>query len=186
MPDIRPFTSVLRGVCFHPTNQRATLNVNKAGLIVYVEEARTTRSEEYQYLFTKPLLSSFLTVAAYIRRELFEEFEFNAIEQDTEDTQVDSSTMLSFQLSTLLECLNIFGTATGSSSGSNVSRQPWQREDSDNEGQAGAEAQNGGRHAQNQTRPNRRIDSFFPRSDGKGTGMRVSYAGQGHPIVLLL
>jgi cell cycle checkpoint protein len=32
----------------------------------------------------------------------------------------------------------------------------------------------------------KKIDSFFARTDGKGTGMRLSYAGAGHPLVLLL
>lgn len=129
-------------------------------------------------------------VAAYIRRELFEEFEYNPSEPDDEDDPESVGTMISFQLNTLLECLNIFGTATGPQNGGSLKapRQPWQRtnEDSENEGEAKTERQTGGVKRGNKSASEGRIDSFFPRSDGKGTGMRISYAGDGHPLVLLL
>lgn len=128
-------------------------------------------------------------VAAYVRKELFEEFEYNPVQAEDEDDP-GAGTMISFQLSTLLECLNIFGTATGPPNGgfSKAPRQSWQRanEGSDYEGDTQTNRQSGGNRRGNQANTNGRIDAFFPRSDGKGTGMRISYAGEGHPLVLLL
>lgn len=148
-------------------------------------------SEVRKYTFYLKHNRSQLTsaVAAYVRKELFEEFEYNPVQAEDEDDP-GAGTMISFQLSTLLECLNIFGTATGPPNGgfSKAPRQSWQRanEGSDNEGDTQTNRQSGGNRRGNQANTNGRIDAFFPRSDGKGTGMRISYAGEGHPLVLLL
>ena len=112
---------------------------------------------------------------------LFEEYVYNPEDRsDAEDEEEGPWTSFSIHLNTLLECLNIFGTASGSGTGFLPGPRPaWSRpEDSDNEGEKGD-----GRQQRN---GNGRIDSFFPRASGKGTGMRLSYAGSGYPLVLLL
>ncbi|THH09365.1 hypothetical protein EW145_g2074 [Phellinidium pouzarii] len=166
VPDIRAFAGLLRGICFSNSNQRATMTINKAGIVVFVEEART------------------LLGAALIVKELFDEFVY--IPEDGDGDDDDRPTVLSFQLNTILECLNIFGTASGSGSLVASHRQAWRKtnEESDNENQGNV--QKTGQHGRAQNNVNGNIDSFFPRADGKGTGMRLSYAGEGHGLVLLL
>lgn len=58
---------------------------------------------------------------------------------------------------------------------------------------AGESSESGsdGEEKEEQSRTNggvgqKKIDAFFARTDGKGTGMRLSYAGAGFPLVLLL
>ena len=102
---------------------------------------------------------------------------------------------MSFPLNILLECLNIFGTATGSAAGGLAgTRQTWRRPGTggDSDEEDGAEEQGQGKRQGGQRQRkgvdnnNSRIDNFFPRADGKGTSMRLSYAGEGYPLVLLL
>ncbi|KAI5124511.1 hypothetical protein M0805_003035 [Coniferiporia weirii] len=167
VPDIRAFAGILRGICFSNSNQRATMTLNKTGMVVFVEESRT------------------LLGAAWVVKELFDEFVYTPDETLQEDGE-EHSTVLSFQLNTLLECLNIFGTASGSGGGSQAGhRQVWRRsEESDNEDES--KAQRNGQRKRSQNNGNSRIDSFFYRADGKGTSMRLSYAGEGHPLAMLL
>jgi cell cycle checkpoint protein len=122
---------------------------------------------------------------------LFDEFEYTLedIGPDDEDQEGESATAFGFQLHTLLECLNIFGTAFGPTSSHKANKPNWRRTDApDNDEQ---DTSRGGlRAGQSRTREqdigNARIDSFFPRAEGKGTGMRLSYDGQGYPLSLLL
>ncbi|KAL5529131.1 hypothetical protein ACEPAG_5105 [Sanghuangporus baumii] len=113
---------------------------------------------------------------------LFEEYIYSPEDSDAngeEDEEEEGPwTSFSIQLNILLECLNIFGTASGSAAAfQSGPRQPWNRtEDSDNEQG----------DANNRRGANGRIDSFFSRAGAKGTGMRLSYAGPGYPLVLLL
>lgn len=101
---------------------------------------------------------------------------------------------MEFPLNTLIECLNIFGTAVGSSStgfgGSHANRQKWRKnadESDDDEREVDNDA--GARRSRRSRRSagvNGQIDHYFSGSDGKGTGMRMLYAGAGHPLTLLL
>lgn len=115
--------------------------------------------------------------AAWISQELFDEFNYasEVIHQSEEES--DASTVLSFQLNTFLECLNIFGTASGNNlSGLHGARHPWRKDDeSDGNGQDDLQLR------RNVLRVGDRANS-----EGKGTGMRLTYPGEGHPLVLLL
>lgn len=109
-------------------------------------------------------------------------------ESDSEAEELDNAAF-EIPLNTLIECLNIFGTAgpmnamaaiSGSSGGggapSNTKQsKKWRRVgdgDSDGEGRAG-----GGRG----------LEAYFGPSAGeKRTGMRLSYPGAGYPLTLIM
>lgn len=120
-----------------------------------------------------------------ISRDVFDEFiyspELNAEMESSEETNIE------FPLNTFLECLNIFGTGLGSATaGANPvasSKRRWKRdtEGSDGEGNGPDDIN------EENSLKNNRLDRYFITSgDSKGTGMRLTYAGAGHPITLLL
>lgn len=131
------------------------------------------------------------------------------LEQDEpEDGDEGDDTIIEFQLNVLLECLNIFGTASGSggmtaglSSGSregDSGKRRWsggQRWRDDRDQHSGSETEGEGDGETSHRRRNRgkgkgrddgngKIENYF--GEHKGTGMRLSYAGFGEPLVLLL
>lgn len=117
-------------------------------------------------------------------------------DEENASSQTIRNTALEFPLHVLLECLNIFGTAVGSSASSSTStfaqRQPQVvRRDVESEGSGYEDAdeedgEGGDKKGLGRRGRQGKIDSFFAKTDGKGTGMRLSYAGAGHPLVLLL
>ena len=127
--------------------------------------------------------------AACIAREMFGEFDFRPesvpSSQNDEEGGESENTVLSFQLNTLLECLNIFGTAFGSSSGPPLPRRRWKNDEA-GEGEDEQQAPPNGNRRPANAGQSRGIDAYFSRADGKGTGMRLSYGGAGHPLRLLL
>ncbi|EKM55985.1 uncharacterized protein PHACADRAFT_209489 [Phanerochaete carnosa HHB-10118-sp] len=168
--DVRYFAALLRGVNF---SGRATVTMTKAGMIVAVEDART-------------LLGS-----AYVFAECFDQFVYTpastsrASTQQTQDpgkgNNTDTNTAFEIPLSTLVECLNIFGTATTKDTEKKTRR--WRRigEDSDDDHQ-----QEGNSHHRQREAPasNGRIDHHF--GNTKLTGVRISYAGAGHPLEFVI
>ncbi|KZT11577.1 Rad1-domain-containing protein [Laetiporus sulphureus 93-53] len=167
--DLRYFVALLRGISF---NNRATVRASAAGLAIFVEEARS------------------LLAVAYIFSGIFDEYIFNpeppsgsAPESSQEE---DSCAVFEIPLNTLTECLNVFGTATASNSASNASRfRKWGDNGEDDE----EEHLNQGGSGRNNPDPargsgNGRIDQYF--GSDKGTGMRLTYAGPGHPVTLLV
>lgn len=89
-----------------------------------------------------------------------------------------SRTDFEIPLNTLLECLNIFGTATAAptnlSSGSKVKKE--KRLNNQGSDEEGAEGRRGA------------LDNFFAAAGGqdKKTGMRMSYNGAGYPLTLIM
>ncbi|KAJ7063584.1 Rad1/Rec1/Rad17 [Mycena amicta] len=170
--DLRYFSTLLRGVNFV---NRATVTITKSGFVVVVEEART------------------LLGTAYIFADIFDEYtycsESNAPppphSQRSDAEEEEDNAAFEIPLNTLIECLNIFGTAGNSSAANGPSRYTkWKRtgEDSDNEGGEEDETARG----KNRRRSNAKgIDQYFGPSD-KGTGMRMTYSGSGFPLTLLI
>ncbi|KAH7107246.1 Rad1-domain-containing protein [Auriculariales sp. MPI-PUGE-AT-0066] len=103
----------------------------------------------------------FMSASAYLRRMMFDEFAYEPIDGQ-------HNTVFELRLDYLLECLNIFGSGFASvNSSSELRSKKLGGEDSDD--------------------GNGRIDQYFQRTgDSRRTGMRMSYAGPGHPLVLLL
>ncbi|KAJ7611609.1 Rad1/Rec1/Rad17 [Roridomyces roridus] len=168
--DIRYFVTLLRAVNFV---NRATVRVTSSGFIVVVEEART------------------LLGTAYIFSGVFDEFTYNSENppaappdsQTSDQDEDEDNAAFEVPLNTLIECLNIFGTAGPSASAGNSGGKykKW-KEDSDHEGDEEADA--GGRRRQSSS--SKGIDSYFGSAAGKGTGMRMTYAGSGYPLTLLI
>ncbi|KAF9048296.1 Rad1-domain-containing protein [Hymenopellis radicata] len=167
--DVRYFAALLRGVNFV---NRATVTVTKRGFIVVAEEART------------------LLGTAFIFSGIFDEYEYHSESEEgsqekaeADDDDDEDSAAFEIPLNTLIECLNIFGTAGGSnytgSSGGKFTR--WRRvggEDSDGGDGDDMPASNNGR--------GKGLHNFFSGGSEKRTGMRMSYAGAGYPLTLLL
>lgn len=80
-------------------------------------------------------------------------------------------------LQVLLECLNILGTA-GSTGTSLKPNEQAHRFHKIGEGEAGPSRRGTGAGTAG------RIDQYF--GAGKGTGMRLSYAGAGYPLTLIM
>ncbi|TFK46027.1 Rad1-domain-containing protein [Heliocybe sulcata] len=150
--DVRYLTALLRGISF---SNRATVMAHEGGLRFSVEEART------------------MTGDSYVHSWIFDEYEYNDPDftQSQSQTQSSQATVVPFEirLNTLIECLNIFGTAGLSSGSKQQHKKPRNNigdddDDSDRDGP---------------------LDKFF-QGNTKGTGMRMSYAGAGYPLTLIL
>ncbi|KAF5386954.1 hypothetical protein D9615_001940 [Tricholomella constricta] len=164
--DVRYFSALLRGVNFV---NRATMTVTDRGLTITVEEART------------------LLGTAFIFSDIFDEYAYRSenspavSSQSSDDVDMADNVAFEVPLNTLIECLNIFGTAgPASTNGSNANKfkkwkKPGDDSDNDDDGDRGGRGKSG----------SRAIDSYFNGSE-KGTGMRMTYAGAGNPLTLLL
>ncbi|KAF8916036.1 repair protein Rad1/Rec1/Rad17-domain-containing protein [Mucidula mucida] len=124
--DVRYFAALLRGVNFV---NRATVTVTKRGFILVAEEART------------------LLGTAFIFSGIFDEYETTTDDHDDDD---EDSAAFEIPLNTLIECLNIFGTAggssyTGSSSGGGGKVTRWRRVGGDDSDGDDMPASNDGR-----------------------------------------
>ncbi|THH21077.1 hypothetical protein EW146_g419 [Bondarzewia mesenterica] len=171
--DVRYFASLLRGVNFI---NRATVTISEGGFTVTVEEART------------------LLATAYVFADIFEEYTYHAPPTSPSDsppaspapfgTQASTSsrtsnTMLEIPLNVLIDCINIFGAA-GPGAGTGVKHKQWVRAGDDDREREDATRNNGRAND-----GNGRIEQYFSNGDN-ATGMRMSYAGEGHPLVLLI
>ncbi|GLB35461.1 putative repair protein Rad1/Rec1/Rad17 [Lyophyllum shimeji] len=166
--DVRYFATLLRGVNFV---NRATITVTERGLTITVEEART------------------LLGTAFIFCDIFDEYAYHspnppvATSQGSEDADIVDNVAFEVPLNTLIECLNIFGTAGPASTtvSSSSKYKKWRKagEDSDHDG----DDEHGDR---GRSVAGRGIDSYFTGGSEKRTSMRMTYAGEGHPLTLLL
>ncbi|KAG1774221.1 Rad1/Rec1/Rad17 [Suillus placidus] len=161
--DVRYFASLLRGIGF--SNRASMRFTADSGITVTVEEART------------------LLATSYIYADHFDEWAFDVDNLQAAPSQLSApdidrhATSFEIPLNTLLECLNIFGTANMSSSSSTGSKHKrWRRADDASDDERGDEGR----------RPNvNRIDQHFGGNE-KRTSMRLTYAGPGHALTLVL
>ncbi|KAJ3570096.1 hypothetical protein NP233_g4621 [Leucocoprinus birnbaumii] len=152
--DLRYIAALLRGVNFH---KRATVTVAKQGMTVKVEEART------------------ITATAWVFADIFDEYVYNPentldgdVMQTSQEEEMESSSF-EMPLNTVLDCLNIFGTAassTGSGSGGG-GKKGWKRQAQDSDRDSGDENEGN------------RIEPLNPNASEKHTGMRLTYMGPG-------
>ncbi|KAL1698803.1 Rad1/Rec1/Rad17 [Schizophyllum commune] len=150
--DVRFFAGMLRGVSFA---NRATIAISPDGLKVIVEEARS------------------ILGVAYIWSGIFDEFTYTA--PDPEDP--DTGAAFEVPLSTVLECLNIFGSAGPGAASSSAAHKKWRRAEDEEEGDGEGEGRRRG---------GKGIEHYIGASGDNRTGMRLSFLGEGHPMVLLL
>lgn len=89
------------------------------------------------------------------------------------------------QLNALIECMNIFGSSSGSGSSNSAKvRRFLGGDDSDRETGTHDSGNTNGRGSKKDRHDGLRIDQYFGAE--KGTGMRMSYGGAGHPLTLLM
>jgi cell cycle checkpoint protein len=129
-----------------------------------------------------------LLATAYVFKDIFDEYDYHSINPtepagsyNSQNDETENAA-LEIPLNTLIECLNIFGTASTSSLSTFSKLKQWKRADdnSDNEGNE-HDAPNRNRGVNG----GGRIDQYFSGSENR-TGMRLSYAGAGHPLTLLV
>ena len=90
------------------------------------------------------------------------------------------ATAFEIPLNTLMDCLNVFGTA-GQAPGAGSKKKDG--EDDDGAG-GGRGKKDKGKGRADADAGNARLEEWF--APGKGTGMRMSYAGSGHPLTVLV
>ena len=89
------------------------------------------------------------------------------------------ATAFEIPLHTLMDCLNVFGTA-GQAPGAGSKK----KKDGDDDDGAGGGKKDKGKGRADADAGNARLEEWF--APGKGTGMRMSYAGPGHPLTVLV
>ena len=115
--------------------------------------------------------------AAYIPVQIFDEFTYNRPVASPSSTppelsQTGGSTVLEFPLRVFIDSLSIFSTCPAPSIvEGRANNRRWVR-DRDNGGEDDV--------------PRGRIEAYFGPVSGKTVGMRLSYAGEGHPLSLLV
>lgn len=116
--------------------------------------------------------------AAYIPAQIFDEFAYTPIKPlsasptPPETSQMEETTMLEFPLRTFLDSLSIFSTGSApTASEGRIQNRRWVR---DREPGGDDDVSRG------------RIEAYFGATTGKTVGMRLSYAGEGHPLSLLM
>lgn len=158
MHDVRHLGNLLRGVNFVDL---ASMTITSGGVTVFVEE------------------SSLVAAAAYIPSQIFDEFTYNppvaspsASPTPPELSQAEAQTVLEFPLRVFIDSLSIFsaGPAPSIVEGRAKERR-WVR-GRDNGGEDDV--------------PRGRIEAYFGPVSGKTVGMRLSYAGEGYPLSLLV
>ena len=208
--DVRHFAALLRGVNFAnvsvPTRrkgpsldsllQRATVTISKAGFLINVEEARTLLGVFRSIVLVTANAHMRSIATAYVNANLFDEYTFSqpasdsvcnrqspsppSSPADNPDGEQEVNVAFEIPLNTLIECLNIFGTAgalLNSNAYNEKKERKWRRVDDDDEGGFG-EAR------ETRTGP---MDNYFSRGkDEKRTGMRMSFLGAGYPLTLLM
>lgn len=101
---------------------------------------------------------------AFVFKDMFEEYAYHP---EASQQQTINNAAFEIHLSTLMECLNIFGAST-------VSTMPKTKKWKQNAEDGGIDYNN------DRIGP---LDRYFPSSD-KGTAMRMSYDGTGYPLTL--
>ncbi|GAA5833511.1 hypothetical protein JCM11251_003515 [Rhodosporidiobolus azoricus] len=188
MPDVRPLASILKSLSFR---HQATLKIDSKGLRFTVEEGRGLQAH------------------AYINSTSFSSYNFSLSPSDPaavtdeagpsppaspssspapEDPPATIYCHTSISLSTMLECLNIFGNAgaTGAlgGGGGGGSRDRARRESTFIDGDDESGYGYGGRRRQGR---NREEDAEMEVVHNKEkTSVRISYKALGEPLVLLL
>ncbi|KIK54531.1 hypothetical protein GYMLUDRAFT_249463 [Collybiopsis luxurians FD-317 M1] len=172
--DLKYLSAVLRGVNFAT---RATITVTKTGLVVVVEESRT------------------LLGTAYVFADVFDEFTYHpevtegqSSQQPTiQEEETDYCSAFEISLNTFMECMNIYGTASGSSSKSGKLK-PFKNYGDESNGPESDDDQAEGAQDRGDKRSKPgggRSEHFFGGSE-RGTGMRLTYIGPGFPLTVTL
>lgn len=118
------------------------------------------------------------SATAYIFADIFDEYDYHSEAAPSQQSQDDGVDNIAFEipLNTLIECLNIFGTAGTHPSSTTSGAKRWKKQGedkgSDEEGDDGNKR--------------RGIAQYFGAGPEKSTGMRLTYEGAGFPLTLLM
>ncbi|KAG6334883.1 hypothetical protein ID866_4207 [Astraeus odoratus] len=172
--DVRYIVALLRGINF-ASRASVTLSAD-AGITVTVEEARS------------------LLATSYIYSDHFDEWNYSVdiirpVSSQLSDADNDPSyTSFEIPLNTLIECLNIYGTATMPSSGGGSAHKKWHREGDRSDDERYEEHQDVRQQARDASAvpASSRIDQYFGGGNDKRTRARLSYGGAGHPLTVWL
>lgn len=134
-------------------------------------------------------LTTSIAATAYVFSDIFDEYSYTLppvsasqtapSQAGSESDPEDPATALEIPLTTLIECLNIFGTAGPSAASTASKTKKWHRAENEQDpGDGGASGETGSGKG--------RIDSFFSAGGEKKTGMRMSYEGAGYPLTMLV
>ncbi|KAK7688999.1 hypothetical protein QCA50_007690 [Cerrena zonata] len=168
--DLRHFTNLLRGIGFQ---KRALFDITEGGMVVTVEESRT------------------LLAFAFIRHDMFDEFIYDADlaaeldpdPQNDDEPILPKRTIFEVNLQMMIDCLNVFGTASASASSASTKKLKyagWDKPDDERQGEGSGLRGRGGANASR----NGRIDQYM--GNGTGTALKMTYGGRGQPLVLHL
>ncbi|KAF8556927.1 Rad1-domain-containing protein [Imleria badia] len=149
------------------------------GMVVTVEEAHC------------------LLATSYIYRDHFDEWTYSPDRSRPENSQPaqqtperdPDSTTFEIPLTTLIECLGIFGTANMTSHSSGPKPKKWRKEgDASDEDRGDAKGKGRAGPSNNPQQPTAAhgLEHFFGGGNEKRTSMRLSYVGPGYPLTLLL
>ncbi|KAK4053338.1 checkpoint clamp complex protein Rad1 [Microbotryomycetes sp. JL221] len=197
--DVRPLSSMLRSLAFKSNNKdgyssKALMEIRKHGIKITVEEGQSLQANAYItassfafYMFEKPKLDS-SSNDVHVRHNTNDIDNDDADDNDSDQerdnvvNEQDLYCCFGISLNTVLECLNIFGNA-----GSTGLTREW----SSNKDELTdmREHQGGGGGGGGGGRYGRSRDNRFEtekRDDGNVTSLRMTYAGEGEPLVLLL
>ncbi|GAA5876398.1 hypothetical protein JCM3774_005320 [Rhodotorula dairenensis] len=201
MPDVRPLASILRSLSFRA---QATLKIDEAGIRVTVEEGRSLQAHAYVAAnafssYTFQLAPN--DPAAYVdapQGDPDSPASSPAADLQTDDQALTSPyCQMSVSLSTILECLNIFGNA-GAATANAFKREGGGGYDSDGggdddggggfrwRGKRRRQGADGDDEDEGYGRYGRRSGKNETADEGKTTSLRLSYAGHGEPLVMLL
>ncbi|EGU11767.1 Proteophosphoglycan ppg4 [Rhodotorula toruloides ATCC 204091] len=185
MPDVRPLASILRSLNF---KSQATLKIDQAGLRVTVEEGRSLQAHAY---IAASAFSSYAFELDADNPAAYTDVPPTSSSRD--DSPFASSPapeasgppycQMTVSLSTMIECLNIFGNAGGAST--SAFKREFDDEDEDGgSGWKGKRRRMDSEDVDDERRGGQRRGAGT--DDGKTTSLRLSYAGRGEPLVMLL
>lgn len=148
------------------------MEIRAHGIKITVEEGRSIQGLPFIAELSGHSLTHPSTASAYLTAASFASYTFSLAPpspppspgSDDDDEDPSPYCVFGISLSTVLECLNIFGNATPTGGG-----KEW----------SGGGEKKGGR------RSGRGEEEIEKKDDGKITSLRMSYSGEGHPLVLL-
>ncbi|GAA5911344.1 hypothetical protein JCM5296_007331 [Sporobolomyces johnsonii] len=182
IPDVRPLASLLKSLSF---KARATVRIDAEGIRVTVEEGRSIQAHAY---ITRACFTTYTFVlSADSPSACFSPAPSPSSSPSSSSSPEPRGTpycQLTLSLSTMLECLNIFGNA-GTASGANA----FKKDHDGGHGEGGDEGgwkRRGGRRSGEDDERRGRGGGRGGADEGKQTSLRLTYAGIGEPLVMLL
>ncbi|KAG0147922.1 hypothetical protein CROQUDRAFT_655510 [Cronartium quercuum f. sp. fusiforme G11] len=172
-PDLRPLAVLLSTVHF---SSRANIVISNAGIHVEVEAGKTMQANAYmekesftEWSYNPPPTSSPRSNRAHSQ---FPSGELNSPRAEEEEVE-DEGCKFEVSLTALLECLNVFGTATTHKSHARSTSDPRRNDDEDDE-------VDGRRRAARMREEKNKL------KQQASSAIRVTYDGEGSPLVLLI